>query len=238
MNMNPPRTSFGTGYAQERAIPEFIRRVFLWMSAGLAITGFVAYGVASLAANGSFPISRPLFIVLILVELGLVVAISAAINRISAATAAGLFLLYSAVNGVTLSVIFFAYTLHSIGQVFFITAGTFGAFALYGYITKRDLTSMGQLFFMGLIGIVIASVVNIFLHSDALAWAISVVGVVVFCGLTAYDMQKLRSYALEAGYDLGNEAVRKVSIVGALMLYLDFINLFLMLLRLFGDRRR
>jgi uncharacterized protein len=238
MNTNPIRTSFGAGYAQERAIPEFIRRVYLWMSVGLALTGVVAYGVASLAANGAFPISRPLFWVLIFVELGLVMAIAGAINRISAATASGLFLLYSAVNGVTLSVIFLAYTLHSIGQVFFITAGTFAAFAVYGYVTKRDLTQMGQLFFMGLIGIVIASVVNIFLGSDALSWAISVVGVAVFCGLTAYDMQKLRSYALGASRDAGGEMVAKMSIVGALMLYLDFINLFLMLLRLFGDRRR
>jgi FtsH-binding integral membrane protein len=236
MNMNPPRTSFGSAAVRESAVPEFIRRVFLWMSLGLSITGFVAYFVASSpAVVRAVVLNKAIFWVLILAELGLVVAISAATERIGATVAAGLFALYSALNGVTLSVIFLAYTLHSIGQVFFITAGTFAGFAIYGYVTRRDLTSMGQLFFMGLIGIVIASVVNIFLGSDALDWAISVVGVVVFCGLTAWDMQTLKSYALETGS--GGEAARRYSIVGALRLYLDFINLFLMLLRLFGSRR-
>ena len=238
MNMSSPRTSFGTSFAREQAIPEFIRRVFLWMSGGLALTGAVAYGVAaSPALTRAILLNRGIFWILILVELGLVFAMTAAINKISASVATMFFLAYAAVNGLTMSVIFFAYTMQSIAQVFFITAATFGAFAIYGYVTKRDLTSMGQLFFMGLIGIIIASVVNIFLASDALSWAISVIGVVVFCGLTAYDMQKLRSYAMGSSLEIGSEAVRKMSIVGALMLYLDFVNMFLMLLRLFGSRR-
>jgi FtsH-binding integral membrane protein len=181
--------------------------------------------------------NRPVFYLLIFAELGLVIGISAAINRISAATASMLFIAYSAINGLTLSAIFLVYTATSIGTVFFITAGMFGTLAVWGYVTKRDLTSMGQLFFMGLIGIIIASVVNMFMASDALTWAISVIGVIVFCGLTAYDAQTLRAYALQNADGLGSEASGKVAILGALRLYLDFINLFLMLLRLFGGRR-
>ena len=192
--MTPLGTSFGSSAARESAVPEFVRRVLLWMSAGLAITGAVAYGVATAPGLVRLVLlNRPIFWGLVIGQLILVAVISGAIDRMSAALATGLFLLYSATVGLTISVIFFVYTMQSIGQVFFITAGTFAAFAAYGYITKRDLTSMGQLFFMGVIGIVIASVVNLFLASDALSWAISIVGVVVFCGLTAADTARVAS---------------------------------------------
>lgn len=238
MNTSPYRTSFGSSAAYEQVVPEFIRRVFLWMAGGLTLTGITAFAVvASPALQRAILLNRGVFWILIFAELGIVVAMSAAIDKISATAATACFLAYSALNGLTLSVIFFVYTAGSIAQVFFISAGTFAAFAIYGYVTKRDLTSMGQLFFMGLIGIVIASVVNIFLASSALAWAVSVVGVVVFCGLTAYDMQKLKHMAHDGALQAGGEAVRKMSILGALALYLDFINLFLMLLRLLGNRR-
>ncbi len=239
MNMNPMQaTSFGASAAYERAVPEFIRRVFLWMAGGLTITGIVAFVVASSPALiEAIVLNRMVFYGLIIAEFGLVIGISAAINKISATVAALLFVAYSAINGATLSIIFLVYTASSVATVFFITAGMFGTLAVYGYITKRDLTSMGQLFFMGLIGIVIASVVNIFMHNDALTWAISIVGVVVFCGLTAWDAQKMRSFALQNAGNLGGEVAGKVAILGALTLYLDFINLFLMLLRLLGGRR-
>ncbi len=238
MNMNPIRTSYGAAHAQEKAVPEFIRRVYLWMSIGLALTGVISYAVASSPTLvRAIVLNRPVFWLLIIAELGIVFGMSAMINKISATAATACFLFYSALNGLTLSVIFLAYTASSIAQVFFITAGTFGAFAVYGYVTKRDLTSMGQLFMMGVIGLIIASVVNIFLASDALSWAVSVVGVVIFCGLTAYDMQKLKRFASEGALTVGSEGVRKMAIVGALELYLDFVNLFLMLLRLLGNRR-
>lgn len=229
--------SYSTPYAYERVVPEFIRGVYMWMAMGLILTGVIAYGVASTPALvEAIVLNRPIFYLLIFAELGIVFGMTMAMNRISALTATGFFLIYSALNGLTLSVIFLIYSSQSITAVFFITAGMFGAMAVYGYVTKRDLTSMGQLFFMGVIGLIIASVVNIFMQSDALTWAISVVGVVIFCGLTAYDSQKLRAYALENAGTLGDESSKKVAIFGALSLYLDFVNLFLMLLRLLGRR--
>jgi FtsH-binding integral membrane protein len=239
MYSNPlPRSSYGASYASERAVPAFIRSVYAWMAGGLALTGLVAYTVATSPVLTSAILgNRLVFYVLLFVELGIVIGMSAAMNKISAATATFFFLVYSAVNGLTMSAIFLVYSGQSIATVFFITAGMFGALAVYGAVTKRDLTSMGQLFFMGLVGIIIAMVVNWFLQSPALTWAISVVGVVVFCGLTAYDSQRLRAYAVENAMTLGDEGSKKVAIYGALSLYLDFINLFLMLLRLFGGRR-
>ena len=239
MNVNPlGSSSYGAPYVSERVIPEFIRGVYMWMAVGLALTGLVAYGVASSPALvGTFILNRPVFYGLIIAELAIVFGMSMAINKISSGLATLFFLVYSALNGLTMSVIFLVYTGESIGGVFFITAGMFGALATYGYVTKRDLTSMGQFFFMGLVGLIIASVVNIFLASDALTWAISVVGVIVFCGLTIYDSNKLKAYALENAGTLGDERSKKVAIFGALSLYLDFVNLFLMLLRLFGGRR-
>ena len=210
----------------------FMASVYRWMTLGLALTAIVATGVASTpwlleAVVGN----RLVFFGLIIAELGLVIAISAMVNRLSAAAAGGLFALYSALNGATLSVVLLAYTGTSVAAAFAVTAGTFFAMSLYGTVTKRDLTSWGSFLFMGLIGVVIASVVNIFLRSGMMSFVISCASVVVFTGLTAYDTQKLRAIA-RAG---GGSAAMPVN--GALALYLDFINLFLAVLRLFGNRR-
>jgi FtsH-binding integral membrane protein len=175
--------------------------------------------------------NRLVFYGLVIGELGLVFAISGAIDKLSAQAASFLFILYAALNGVTMAVIFMVYTAESIGSTFVITAATFGAMSAYGYLTRRDLTSWGSFLFMGLIGVVIASVVNIFTQSSAASWIISAIGVIVFTGLTAYDTWKIKAMAAA-----GAEG-RKPAILGALTLYLDFINLFLMLLRLLGNRR-
>jgi FtsH-binding integral membrane protein len=170
-------------------------------------------------------------------ELGLVFYLSARINKIQAGTATGLFIGYAALNGLTLSMIFLAYTAESIAGTFFITAGMFGSMAVYGLVTKRDLSGWGSFLFMGLIGVIIASIVNIFLKSSSLYWAISLIGVFVFGGLTAYDVQKIKKMGEDGIMEQGEEMVKKGAIMGALALYLDFINLFLMLLRFFGGSR-
>jgi len=175
------------------------------------------------------------FFALVIAELGLVIAMSAAINRISAATATLLFLIYSALNGVTFAAIFVIYTRSSIASAFLVTAGTFAAMSVYGYVTKRDLTGFGSFLFMGLVGIIIASVVNMFLHSAMISWITSYVGVFIFVGLTAYDTQKIKQ--IGHGGFADEQSQHKAAILGALRLYLDFINLFLMLLRIMGDRR-
>jgi len=212
-----------------------INQVFIWMSLGLALTaGTAFYTVSSDYMLNLVLGNQWVFFGLILAELGLVFAVSAAIKKLSAAAATGLFFLYSALNGLTMSAIFIAYTMSSIAGVFLITAGTFGAMSIYGLTTKKDLTNWGSLLFMGLIGIIIAGLVNMFLASSMLDLIISLVGVVVFVGLTAYDSQKIKEMA--AGVQDG-ESAGKVAVLGALSLYLDFINLFIMLLRLFGDRR-
>lgn len=226
-------------YQRERAIEaqsEFIRRVYNWMCIGLATTAVVALFTASSQTMLQIIFGTPMvFFGLIIAELGLVIALSAAINRLQASTAALLFFIYSALNGLTLSAIFLAYTQASIASTFFITAGTFAAMSIYGYSTKRDLTSWGSFLFMGLIGVVIASVVNIFLHSPAVYWLITIAGVIVFVGLTAYDTQKIKEMAHRGFAD--SEMERKGAVIGALRLYLDFINLFLLLLRIFDNRR-
>ncbi len=210
-----------------------IRQVYAWMGAGLALTSLLALvTVSSPALLNAVVGNRLLFYGLILGELGLVFVLSGAIARLSATAATLLFLGYSALNGVTLSVIFLVYTADSIASTFVITAGMFGAMSAYGYLTRRDLTSWGSFLFMGLIGVVIASLVNIFLHSTAVSWVVSAIGVIVFTGLTAYDTWKIKALATQG---VGG---RKPAILGALTLYLDFINLFLMLLRFAGDRRR
>ena len=180
--------------------------------------------------------NRAIFIILILAELGMVFWISAGINRMQAATATALFIAYSVLNGLTLSFIFIAYSLGSIAVTFAITAGTFGTMALIGTVTKKDLTSLGNLFFMALIGLIIASLVNIFWANETLYWIVTYAGVLIFVGLTAYDAQKIKQMYLAAGTD-DSETVRKIAVLGALTLYLDFINLFLYLLRIFGGRR-
>ena len=223
-------------YAMSTAFPALMRKVFVWMTLALAITGLTAYGVATSPALLSLIFSSKVtFFGLIIAEFALVFAISGAINRLSLSTATLLFILYSVVNGATLSSIFFAFSVATIGKVFFITAGTFGAMALVGYTTKTDLTSMGKLLFMALLGIIIASVVNIFVASSGLDLILSYVGVLVFVGLTAYDTQKIKQMCQSAP-DAG-ESTQKLALIGALSLYLDFINLFLYLLRIFGNNR-
>lgn len=223
-------------YAMSTAFPALMRKVFVWMTLALAITGLTAYGVATSPAILSLIFSSKVtFFGLIIAEFALVFAISGAINRLSLSTATMLFILYSVINGATLSSIFFAFSVATIGKVFFITAGTFGAMALVGYTTKTDLTSKGKLLFMALLGIIIASVVNIFVASSGLDLILSYVGVLVFVGLTAYDTQKIKQMC-QAAPDAG-ESAQKLALIGALSLYLDFINLFLYLLRIFGNNR-
>ena len=218
-------------------VNSFIRSVYNWMAIGLGITGFIAYYVAHTPALVQMIFSNQiLFFGLIIAELGLVIAISARIQKMQASTATALFVLYSALNGATLSMIFLIYTASSITSTFFICAGTFVACSIYGWTTKRDLTSVGGFMAMGLIGIIIASVVNIFLRSPAMHMIISYIGVIVFVGLTAYDTQHLKNMAMTQPDGLEAGVVRKGAILGALKLYLDFINLFLMLLRIFGSR--
>lgn len=222
--------------ARQDAATIFLAKVFNWMAAGLGLTGLVAFFAVASGLTYSI-VNSPLFMVLILAELGMVFFLSARIEKIQASTAAGLFIGYSALNGLTLSSIFLAYTSTSIAATFFITAGMFGAMAVFGLVTKRDLSGMGSFMFMGLIGIIIASIVNIFLQSSAMYWVISFLGVVIFTGLTAYDVQKIKEMGESGILSQGESAIKKGAIMGALTLYLDFINLFLMLLRFFGGSR-
>lgn len=223
-------------YAMSTAFPALMRKVFVWMTLALAITGLTAYGVATSPTILSLIFSSNVTVFgLIIAEFALVFAISGAINRLSLSTATLLFILYSVINGATLSTIFLTFSVATISKVFFITAGTFGAMALVGYTTKTDLTSMGKLLFMALLGIIIASVVNIFVGSSGLDLILSYVGVLVFVGLTAYDTQKIKQMC-QAAPDAG-ESAQKLALIGALSLYLDFINLFLYLLRIFGNNR-
>ena len=223
-------------FAMSTAFPALMRKVFVWITLALAITGLTAYGVATSPTILSLIFSSKVtFFGLIIAEFALVFAISGAINRLSLSTATLLFILYSVINGATLSSIFFVFSVATISKVFFITAGTFGAMALVGYTTKTDLTSMGKLLFMALLGIIIASVVNMFVASSGLDLILSYVGVLVFVGLTAYDTQKIKQMC-QAAPDAG-ESSQKLALIGALSLYLDFINLFLYLLRIFGNNR-
>ncbi len=223
-----PRTADQVAIAQNT----LVRQVYAWMGGGLLVTALLAMVIISSPAmlNAIFG-NRLVFYGLVFGELGLVVAISGAINRLSASAASLLFILYAALNGVTISAIFAAYTAESIVSTFVITAATFGTMSAYGYLTRRDLTGLGSFLFMGLVGIVIASLVNIFTRSSAVSWVVSAVGVIVFTGLAAYDTWKIKAMA-RAGVE-----GRKPAILGALTLYLDFINMFLMLLRLLGNRR-
>lgn len=223
---------------QQILVNSFIQSVYNWMGIGLALTGIIAFFVASNPTLVRLIVGNQLvFFGLIIAELVLVFSISARINRLSASTATGMFITYAVLNGLTLSVIFLAFTAASITSTFFICAGTFVACSIYGMTTKKDLTSWGSFLFMGLIGIIIASVINLFLRSSAVAMVVSYVGVIVFVGLTAYDTQKLKHMALTQPEGLEAGVVRKGAILGALSLYLDFINLFLMLLHIFGGSR-
>lgn len=216
---------------RERA---FIRSVYGWMSGGLLLTALAALWVVNSVPMQQLVLANPVVrIGLMFAEIGIVIFLSFRLTRMSPAAAASAFLVYSLLNGLTLSVIFFAYQIGTIYQAFGTAAGMFAVMSIFGMVTKRDLTSWGSFFMMGLFGIIICSVVNIFLHSSAMGWVISLVGVFVFLGLTAYDTQKLKVMATATGPMQENFAV-----MGALRLYLDFINLFLMLLRIFGGGRR
>lgn len=218
------------------AFPILMRKVYLWMAMALVITGLTAYFVANNETLITMLVTNQiLFWGLAIAELGLVVGLTAAINKLSLTTATLMFVLYSVINGATMSFIFLAYTASSITNVFFITAGTFAAMAAFGYFTKTDLSSMGKYLMMALIGIIIATIVNIFTKSEGLTVILNYIGVLVFVGLTAYDSQKIKQMLLAAP-DAG-EGAQKVALLGALSLYLDFINLFLYLLRILGSRR-
>jgi uncharacterized protein len=228
------RTAGGAQVGVDVGLRDYMLRIYNYMASGLALTGIVAYLFAQyLFANPALARS-PVMFLLMLAPLGLVMWLSFGIERMQASTAQLLFWIYAGVMGLSLASIFLVFTGESIARVFFITAGTFAAMSLYGYTTQRDLTQWGSFLFMGLIGIILASLVNIFLASSALTFAISVIGVIVFVGLTAYDTQQIKESYFE--YDDGQIAGKK-AIMGALRLYLDFINLFMMLLQLFGTRR-
>ena len=217
------------------AFPVLMRKVYVWMTLALVITGFTAYGVAT--SPGVLQLifgNQILFWGMIIAELALVIGVSAAINRLSLTTATLMFILYSVINGALFSSIFLIYTASSIATVFFITAGTFGVMALIGYTTKTDLTSIGKYLFMALIGLIIATLVNMFFKSEGFTYILSYIGVLIFVGLTAYDSQKIKQMLLQAP-DAG-EGAQKLALLGALTLYLDFINLFIYLLRIFGRR--
>lgn len=215
----------------------YMAQVYGWMTCGLLLTAFVAwYAANSEAVMQMVFASRVTFFGLIIAQLALVFVLSGLIHKLSPGVATTLFMLYSALTGLTLSSILLLYTAQSIASTFVVTAGMFGAMSLYGYTTKRDLSGFGSILFMGLIGIVLASLVNFWLKSEALMWAVTYIGVVIFVGLTAYDTQKLKNIGEQINVS-DRSQLRKYSILGALTLYLDFINLFLMLLRIFGNRR-
>ncbi|MCK6450553.1 MAG: Bax inhibitor-1/YccA family protein [Alphaproteobacteria bacterium] len=213
---------------------QYMLRVYNYMASGLALTGLVAAFVASTPALYEPILLSPLKWVVILAPVALVFFLSFRIHAMSAGAAQAVFWVYAALNGLAFSSIFLAFTGTSIARVFFITAATFGAMSLYGYTTKKDLTGWGSFLFAGLIGVLIAMLVNVFLASSALQFAISVIGVVVFVGLTAYDTQRIKEIYFEGD---GADVAAKKSIMGALTLYLDFINIFIMLMQLFGERK-
>jgi hypothetical protein len=229
-----PEATFSTPYAADERVTVFLRSVYGWMFAGLGITALVAYVVSQSPGLAVTIASNPLsFWGLMIAQLGIVFFLSARVEKIAPGTAALLFILYSALTGVTFSFILLVYTGESIATTFMVSAGMFGALAFYGTTTSRSLAGWGQFLFMGLIGVVLASFVGIFWQNDAFQFVLAFIGVIVFTGLTAYDAQRLKHMALMTpSGQLGSHAI-----VGALALYLDFINLFLMLLRLMGSRR-
>ena len=251
MNLNERINAIRSSTVRSEAIHEGLRTymlsVYNFMGSGVLLTGLVALmifkfavvtdlagNITGLTAFGNSIYNSSLMWVVALAPLGIVMYMSFGINNMSASRAQTVFWIFAALMGASLSSIFVVYTGTSISRVFFITAGTFGAMSIYGYTTKKDLTSIGSFLIMGLIGIIIASIVNIFLKSSAMHFVISVLGVLIFVGLTAYDTQKIKNMYLESD---GNEVMSKKAIMGALTLYLDFINLFIMLLRFFGQRR-
>ena len=234
--MTQPWISASTAETETR-VRSFINSVYAWMFGGLLLTAFAsAWVITSPAMQQLIFGNRFMIFGLIIVELGLVFAMSAGLRRFSPATAASMFLVYSLLNGLTLSVVLLAYTQSSVVQAFITAAGMFGAMSVYGMLTHTDLSRMGSILFMALIGLVIASVVNMFWANSALYWIITYAGVLIFVGLTAYDTQKLKYIATATAND--PRAAARLSVNGALSLYLDFLNLFLMLLRIMGGNRR
>jgi FtsH-binding integral membrane protein len=235
---NPYGSAQPYGYEAQAApgvVAAFFNVVYAWMAAGLALTAVVAWYVGTREDLMQQVFRGPVLIGLVIAQLALVWTISAAVNKLSAGVATALFMLYSALTGLTLSAIFVIYTLPSISGTFVATAATFGAMSVYGMVTKRDLTGLGSILFMALIGLIIASIVNIFWANSTLYWIITYAGVLIFVGLTAYDTQRLKMIAIETAHD--PKMAARYAVNGALTLYLDFINLFLMLLRILGDRR-
>lgn len=229
--------SSSRSFYSENAVATLMRNMYAWMAIALVITGFTAFAVAnSYSLIYAIATNSILFYGLIFAELGLVYYLSSRIFRMSFATAGLLFAVYSIVNGVTLSLIFLIFKIGSIVSTFFITAGTFGAMAVVGSFLKKDLSFIGRFALMALIGLIIAGVVNIFMRSEGFSFIIAIIGVLVFTALTAYDAQKMKNLIAENGYEI-NENTQKLALIGALELYLDFVNLFLYLLRLLGSRR-
>lgn len=210
-----------------------LKKVYLWMALALVVSGLVAAYIAQNPNMLQMVFSGTSFLILIVAEFALVWFLSARIMKMSFSTAGLMFIAYSVLNGATLSILFVAYTQESIATTFYITAGTFAATSLIGYTTKKDMSSFGNFFLMALVGLIIASVVNIFVASSTLYWIISYVGVLLFVGLTAYDTQKIKNMLTEYGVE-DSEMTRKLALLGSLTLYLDFINLFIYLLRIFG----
>ncbi|MBK0035410.1 Bax inhibitor-1/YccA family protein [Erwinia sp. S43] len=232
-----PRSSDSIVQRASTGLSIYMAQVYGWMTCGLLLTAFVSWYAANTPEVMQLVFAnRITFFGLIIVQLGLVVLLSMMVQKLSGAVATGIFMLYSALTGLTMASIFLVYTYSSIASTFVVTAGMFGAMSLWGYTTKRDLSGMGSMLFMALIGILLASLVNLWLKSTALMWAVTYIGVVVFVGLTAYDTQKLKNIGESINVE-DKENLRRYSIMGALTLYLDFINLFLMLLRIFGNRR-
>jgi len=228
------QSSYLPADVRDERVSSFMGRVYGWMFAGLLVTSLTAFVVAnSQAISETIIENRMLFWVVLLAQLGLVFFLSAKVHTLSPGTAAGLFILYSALSGVTASIMLLIYTASSVASTFVITAGMFGATSIFGLTTKKNLAGWGQFFFMGLIGLLLAMIVGFFWHSDALQFVISVIGVLVFTGLTAWDSQRLKQMAVA----LPDGSVGSYAVVGALSLYLDFINLFFFLLRLSGGRR-
>lgn len=224
------------GEAAQVRLNTFLRNVYGWMAAALALTGFVALAVTRTPGLQRAIFGNPvIFFGLIIGEVVLVMVLAARVQRMSAATATAVFIGYSALNGLTLSMVFLAYTSASVAQAFFVTAGVFGVMTIYGFVTKTDLSRLGNILGMALIGFIIATVVNIFLRSEGLYWIITYAGVLIFTGLVAYDTQQIKKMALAGAGD--DESGQKLAIMGALKLYLDFINLFLLLLRILGRQR-
>lgn len=217
-------------------IASFMNAVYAWMGVGLGVTALVAWMTSQNEAMRQMVFQPMTFIVLIVAELALVWYVSSAINRLSVGTATSLFVLYSALNGLTLSVVFLRYQLGTVGAAFLITAGTFGITSFIGFVTRKDLSGLGGLCFMALIGLILASIVNYFVSNEMLFWIINYAGVLIFVGLTAYDTQKIKQFAYQTQGD--SLAAGRMSVLGSLMLYLDFINLMLFMLRILGGKRR